>query len=164
MPYIKDSFSVLAECAAIDLPGTDGIVRESEVRSDYSSIEEVSEEYIATAEMVPVVKINEEYFTEATFLAPFMRDNGVKSIAEALDAVASANNLPAKSVGLLIESECGVSEMIGKACEKENAKVKDKVLDKVSKATRLAKSLKDKGYPCKKKKGTKCKTPKFEED
>lgn len=153
MPFIKDSFSILAECAAFDLPDTKRAVRESEVRSAYDSIEEISEEYFAVAEAVPVVEIQDEYFTEANFLAPFMRDSGIKSISEALDAIAEANNLEPKSVGLLIESKCEVSDMIEKACQKENSKMKDAVMDRVDKAANLAKSLKEKGHPvkCKKK-------------
>ena len=84
MPYIKDTFSILAECAAIDLPDTRRIVRESEVRCDYEDIEEAAEEYAMSAEMVPVVQIGNEYYTEAQLLAPFMRDANIKSIAEAL--------------------------------------------------------------------------------
>lgn len=153
MPFIKDSFSILAECAAFDLPDTKRVVRESEVRSAYDSIEEISEEYFAVAEAVPVVEIQNEYFTEANFLAPFMRDSGIKSISEALDTIAEANNLEPKSVGLLIESKCEVSDMIEKACQKENSKMKDAVMDRVDKAANLAKSLKEKGHPvkCKKK-------------
>ena len=156
MPYIKDSFSILAECAAIDLPDTRRVVRESEVRSDYENIEEAECIYEATAVMVPVVQIGEEYYTEAQFMAPFMRDAEIKSIAEALDAIAEANGLQKKSVGLLIESKCCVTEMIEKACQKESAKgkenkLKDAVMDKIDKASNLAKNLKSKGYPVKRK-------------
>lgn len=152
MPYIKDSFSILAECAAIDLAGTDQHVRESDIISTYSNIQEISESYYASPEMVPVIKIDNEYFTETSFLAPFMRDNNVKSISEALDYVAEANNLPPKSVGLLIESKKTVTDMIGDACKKNNSKARDNAINKLNKATDLVKNLKDKGYPCKRKK------------
>ena len=151
MPYIKDSFSILAECAAIDLPDTRRVVRESEVRSSYEDIEEISINYEATAEIIPVIQIENEYFTEAQFLAPFMRDAGIRSMMEALDIIAEANHLPEKSVGLLIESNSNVSQMIEKACEKESGKVKDAVMNKVGKAADLAKNLKSKGYPVKRK-------------
>ena len=150
MPYIKDSFSILAECAAVDLPDTKRVVRESEVRTGYSDIEEAAGNYSITAEMVPVVQIGEEYYTEAQLLAPFMRDAGIRSMAEALDAVAEANNLPEKSVGLLIESECAVTGMIEKACTK-GSKVKDAVMDKIDKAAAFAKDLKSKGFSVKRK-------------
>ena len=150
MPYIKDSFSILAECAAIDLPDTQRVVRESEVRSGYENIEEASEYYAATVEMVPVIKMGNEYYTEAQFMAPFMRDAGIRSMTEALDCIAEANNLPAKSVGLLIESECAVSAMIEKACGK-GTKAKDNIMDKIGKATDLVNNLKSKGYPVKRK-------------
>lgn len=151
MPYIKDSFSILAECAAIDLPDTRRIVRESEVRSDYENIEEASE-YAFTAEMVPVVELDGQYYTEAQCMAPFMRDAGIRSMVEALDIIAEANNLPAKSVGLLIESEAKVSEMIEKACQSESGKAKDAVMNKIGKVNELTKDLKSKGYPIKRKK------------
>ena len=155
MPYIKDSFSILAECAAIDLPDTERYVRESEIRSEYESIEETSEFYAVAAEMVPVVQIEGQYFTEAQFLAPFMRDAEIKSMTEALDCIAAANNLPERSVGLLIESNCSVSAMIEKACNSGSNKIKDAVMNKVDKASELAKNLKSKGYPVKKKKDKK---------
>ena len=44
MPFIKDSFSILAECAAIDLPDTRRAIKESEMRSEYENIEERIEE------------------------------------------------------------------------------------------------------------------------
>ena len=160
MPYIKDTFSILAECAAIDLPDTRRAVRESDTRYGYESIEEAEEYYEASAVMVPVVQIGEEYYTEAQFLAPFMRDAEIKSMTEALDCVAEANGLKAKSVGLLIESNCSVTGMIEKACQKESAKgkenkIKDAVMNKIDKATDLAKNLKSKGYPVKRKKDKK---------
>lgn len=151
MPYIKDSFSILAECAAIDFPDTRRVVRESEVRSDYENIEEAETNYLVTAEMVPVVQIENEFFTEAQFLAPFMRDAGIRSMVEALDLIAEANNLPAKSVGLLVESNCAVTEMIEKACQKESAKAKDGVMNKIGKSIDFVKNLKSKGYPVKRK-------------
>jgi hypothetical protein len=151
MPYIKNSFSILAECAAIDLANTRGVVRESEIRSAYESIDEATDEYVVCAEMVPVVQIDNEYYTEASFLAPYMRDNGIKSMMEGLDSICAANNLPPKSIGLLVESDCGVSEMIEKACQSENCEAKEAALQKIGKATDLVKALKDKGYPCKKK-------------
>ena len=155
MPYIKDSFSILAECAAIDLPDTRRVVKESEMRSEYENIEEAAEFYAVTAEMVPVVKLGDEYYTEAQFLAPFMRDAEIKSMTEALDCIAEANKLPAKTVGLVIESNCAVTEMIEKACQKESAKAKDIVMNKIGKAADLANSLKSKGYPIIRKKDKK---------
>lgn len=154
MPYIKDSFSILAECAAIDLPDTQRVVAESEIRTGYTDIEEAASEYSVSAEMIPVVQIENEYYTEAQFLAPFMRDAEIKSMAEALDAVAEANNLPEKSVGLLIESECNVSDMIKGACQKES-KIKDATMNKIGKATDLANKLKAKGYSVKRKRNKK---------
>lgn len=130
MPYIKDTFSILAECAAIDLPNTERVVRESQIISDYESIEEAETDYVVVAEMVPVVQIGEEYFTEAQFLAPFMRDAGIKSMTEALDAVAESNNLPEKSVGLLIESSKDVNKFISKAAGKSKDVI-NKTTDKV---------------------------------
>ena len=150
MPYIKDTFSILAECAAFDLPDTNRVVRESEVRTAYSDIEEAETNYVARAEMVPVIKIGEGYYTETQFLAPFMRDAEIKSMSEALDIVAEANKLPAKSVGILVESEDTVTAMIEKACCK-GAKAKDVVMGKIGKATELIDSLKKKGHPVKRK-------------
>jgi hypothetical protein len=173
MPYIKDTFSILAECAAIDLPDTQRVVRESEVRVGYEDIEEAADYYCITAEMVPVIQIGNEFYTEAQLLAPFMRDAGIKSMMEALDCIAEANNLPAKSVGLLIESSKSVSDIIDKHVKDSKKKLDshikdskkkldthvdnsgkklDAVMNKIGKATDLAKELKSKGYPVKRKK------------
>lgn len=155
MPYIKNTFSILAECAATDLPDTERVLRESEIRSAYNSIQEAEEEYYASANMVPVVKIADNYYTEAQFMAPFMRDAGIKSISEALNAIAEANGLPAKGVGLLIESECAVSNLIEKCCQKEcGGEMKDRVFDRVGNAIDLAECLQNEGYAVRRKKAS----------
>lgn len=157
MPYIKDTFSILAECAASDIMDTESIVEAAELRNNYAKIEEASIDTYVGPHMIPVMKIDESYYTETQLLYPYMRDYKINSISEALDAVANANNLPAKSVGLLVESEKCVSEMIEKACrscktEASKAKAKENVFNKVGKAIGLVDNLKKKGYPVKKKK------------
>lgn len=152
MPFIKNPINILAECAASDIKSTSEIVKESAVRSYYNNIEEAEELVTSSAEMVPVIKIGESYYTETNYLAPFMRDHNIKSIAEALSAVSKANDLDDKDVGLLVEPKECVSSMIEKACKCENSKVKDNVLNKVDKANKLIKNLKDKGYKVKAKK------------
>jgi len=150
MPYIKDTYSILAECANVDLPNTERAVMESEVEAAYSKIEEASQDYAVGAEMVPVISIDGKYYTEANFLAPFMRDAKISSMLEALDYVAEANGLQKCDVGLLIESDNFVKKMIDK--EKGNATRLKATINKVDKSNNLAKHLKDKGYPVLKKK------------
>jgi hypothetical protein len=82
-------------------------------------------------------------------------------MAEALDAVAEANKLEPKTVGLLIESMESVTSMIDKHVKNSkktldnhvsNSKEKfDATMNKIGKATGLAKNLKAKGYPVKRK-------------
>lgn len=157
MPYIKDTLSILAECATADV-GTSkrSIVEESAIRSDYNSIEEAAEPVVITAEMVTVVKVGNDYMTEMNCLVPYMKTFGVTSVEEALNNVAVANGLPERSVGLLVESKAAVDRMIEEACKKSkaagNSKAKDACLKKVSKATDLVNKLKSKGIPVKAKK------------
>ena len=142
MPYIKDTLSILAECATADV-GTSkrSIVEESAIRSDYNAIEEAAEPVVITAEMVTVVKVGNDYMTEMNCLVPYMKTFGVTSVEEALNNVAVANGLPERSVGLLVESKAA-----------GNSKAKDACLKKVSKATDLVNKLKSKGIPVKAKK------------
>ena len=94
-----------------------------------------------------------------------MRDAEIRSMTEALDCIAEANKLPAKSVGLLIESSKSVSDMIEKHIKDSEKKINshvdksgkklDAVMNKIGKATGLAKELKSKGYPVKRKKNKK---------
>ena len=150
MPYIKDTYSIIAECANVDLPNTERAVLESEVESTYAKIEESTQSYAVGAEMVPVISIDGKYYTEAYFLAPFMRDAKISSMVEALNYVAEANGLQRCDVGLLIESDDFVKNMINKS--KDNAGKLKTTIAKVDKSNNLAKHLKDKGYPVLKKK------------
>lgn len=156
MPFVKDSMSLLIESSEADLlSNTKSVVAESTIRSGYSNIEEASEEIVYAPEMVTVVKVGNEFFTEMNFLYPYMKTNDISSIAEALNNVAAANNMPDNSIGLLIESDCDVEQCICKAVESCNQKKKDGVLNKISKAIGLTKSLKGKGINVKKKKSCK---------
>ena len=157
MPFVKDSLSLLIEAANNDLnANTRETINESAIRASYSHIEEAEYEFTYGAEMVPVIKMNDKYYTEMNFLHPFMKSNNIKTITEALDEVARANRLPVKSVGLLIEAENTVDANIAKAIESGNCKKKESALAKVSKAIGIADKLKKNGYDVKKKKPTKC--------
>lgn len=157
MPFVKDSLSLLIEASASDLNySTNRVMKESTIRSGYESIEEAAEKVIYGPEIVPVVQVGNEFFTEMNFLHPFMKTNRINSIAEALSIVAEANGLKAGDVGLLIESEKGVDECIGKALESGGTKKKDVVLEKIGKAVDLTGNLKKKGIKVKKKKADVC--------
>ena len=150
--FIRDTYSLLAEAAAMDLEtNTSSALTESQIDSIIESIEEVSEDIVYTAEMVSVIKVGDDYLTEMNALYPYMTSNGITSVAEALNNVAKVNGLQEKAVGLLIESDKQVKDMINKAAEK-GSKAKEKALDKVKKATKLPEKLKKQGFPVKKKK------------
>ena len=150
--FIRDTYSLLAEASAMDLEtNTSSALTESQIDSIMESIEEVSEDIVYTAEMVSVIKVGDDYLTEMNALYPYMTSNGITSVAEALNNVAKVNGLQEKAVGLLIESDKQVKDMINKAAEK-GSKAKEKALDKVKKATKLPEKLKKQGFPVKKKK------------
>lgn len=157
MPFVKDPLSLLIEASDIDLKrNTKVAVRESTVRSSYENIEEAAEPVYYGPDVVPVIKIGNEFFTEMNFLHPYMKSEGITSIAEALNNVSETNGLGKGSVGLLIESDGCVSDCINKAIESCNPKKENSILNKVDKAVGVAKALKDKGINVKKKKSTEC--------
>lgn len=152
MPFVKDSLSLLIECAESDLKtNTKSIIRESSIRSGYESIPKASQFIRYDANIVPVISLDGEYYTEMNFLYPFMQSNGIKSISEALDLVAEANELPKNAVGLLIESCDSVNGCIDEAIKK-GGKNKDSVFTKIGKALDLKDKLKAKGKKIKTKK------------
>lgn len=156
MPFIKDSLSLLIEASAMDLKNdTSTIVRESAVRSGYNKIESVYSDVVYTPEMVTIVNVDGEYFTEMNFLHPYMKTNNIKSITEALNNIATANGLLEGSVGLLIESDEEVNDTIDKAIESGNVNKKENVFTKIGKAINLTNKLKDSGIKVKKKKNKK---------
>jgi hypothetical protein len=151
--FIKDPMTLLAECATSDLlADTDLSIEESSIIKKYNSIEEASREIKYDAEVVPVVSVDEQFFTEMNWLSAYMRSNDIKSITEALDNVAEANKLAPHSVGLLIESSDNVLNVITKVI---GGSKKHATLGKISKGEALADKLKSKGYPVKRKKSSK---------
>ena len=156
----KDSLTLLAEAAEIDIAATaEGAINESAVLSRYDDIEEISEEVSYPAEAVPVIGINGEAFTEMQYLAPFMTNNDITSVEEALDIIANANSMQPKSVGLLVESQECVTDKINEALGK-GKKAHKSVLDKITKGEKLTSKLKKDGYNVKKKKSKKHKSAK----
>ena len=150
--FIKDPYSLLVEAAENDLSvNTSMALTESQVNSIMESFDEVSEDVVYTAEMVSVIKVGDDYLTEMNALYPYMKSNGITSVAEALNNVAAVNGLQEKAVGLLIESDERTSEMLAEACKK-GSKAKEKALDKIKKATKIPAKLKKEGFPVKKKK------------
>ena len=153
--FIKDPYSLLVEAAENDLSvNTSMALTESQVNSIMESFDEVSEDVVYTAEMVSVIKVGDDYLTEMNALYPYMKSNGITSVAEALNNVAAVNGLQEKAVGLLIESDERTSEMLAEACKK-GSKAKEKALDKIKKATKIPAKLKKEGFPVKKKKADK---------
>ena len=151
MSFVTDPFNVLVEAANNDImTDTKMAIRESEIVSRYTDIEELAEPIMITAEMVTVVNVNGEFFTEMQFLAPYMKCNKIKSVAEAITNVCEANNLPNGSIGLLVESQECVTDVIEKALDK-GPKAKKKALEKVGKVENLIDKIKSKGIKVKKK-------------
>lgn len=152
MPLVKDSLALLVESARTDL--TSDIARamsESAILESYRSIPTVSQEVVYTAEMIPVVKINNECFTEMNFLQPYMKTNNITSITEALNNIAKANDLNEGAVGLLVESECCVTDAIKDAIESGNMNKRKNAYKKVSKSTAVIAKLENSGITVKKK-------------
>lgn len=160
MPFINDPYSLLLEASKQDLNrNTVNALTEGAIKTRLNSFEESANEVVITAEMVSVLKVNDQYVTEMNFLHPYMKSNGIKSVEEALNNVAFVNGLQEHSVGLLIESDDYIDAMLEKACKtaskKKDASIKDKALNKIKKATDLPEKLKKDGFPVIKKKSAK---------
>lgn len=167
--FTNSQFNILAEAASMDLAAdTRTTLSEADIKATMESFEEISEDIKVTAEMVKVIAVNNEFFTEANDIVPFMKSNNIKSMAEALNIVAEANGLNEREVGLLIESDDYINAMLEKADAKVektgDKKAKTAVLNKIKKATELPKKLKDQGFPVKKKKCKACKESTIGED
>ena len=158
--FIRNPYDLLLEAAGNDLTAnTEGYITENAIHESLNNIEELDEDVIIGPEMVPVLKVSESYLVEMNSIASFMKTNGIKSTERALDLIAEANNMMPKDVGLLIESDDYVDSMLEKANanfkKTKNKKAKNKVLEKVKKATKLTDKLKKDGYTVKKKRSCK---------
>ena len=104
--FIRNPYDLLLEAAGDDLTAnTEGCITENAIHESLNSIEEVDEDIVIAPNMVPVIRVSESYLVEMQAIASFMKSNGITSTEKALDAVAEANNLMPKEVGLLIESD-----------------------------------------------------------
>ena len=152
MPFVKDPMSLLIESADIDLrSNTNMIMRESTALSNYATLESASQPVVYTAEMVPVVQMDDGFYTEMNFLHPYMKSSGIKSIANALDNVAFVNGLHENAVGLLIESDQSVTDAINAAIDSGSEKKKKAVIAKINKSKAIADKLAEAGIKVKKK-------------
>jgi len=154
---IKSNLQLLSEAAEFDLRETDdSIITIDTVREAYDLIPEADEPIVTESTDVIITNTRDgEYYVEMVNLAPFMFDSGITNIAEALDIVAEANNLPKKSVGLIIESQDAVDAYL-EAAKKKSEKTKDpkhakKAAEKINKSNAAAAKLLKNGYKVKKK-------------
>lgn len=155
MPFIKNPYDVLLEAAKGDLEcNTEGYLTESEIKTKLKNVEEVKYNAVITAEMVSVFDIAGDYLVEMNSIAGYMKTNKIRTVEEALDNIAEANNVEPMSVGLLMESDSYVYAMLEKASKMKNKSSKNKALDKINKSTDLIDRLKGKGYKVKKKKSS----------
>lgn len=65
-------------------------------------IQELSREIVYSPEMIPVVKIDEGYYTDFDFLIPYMKSNGIDNIADAISNITIANGLKESTISILI--------------------------------------------------------------
>jgi len=155
---IKSNLQLLSEAASSDVQlRTDLNSAFQTVKEAFHAIPECEEDCVTEAENVLVNRMsNGEYYVEMTCLAPFMLDSGIKDIGEALDMVAQANGLQPREVGLCIESESRVDQVLEAAektsKEKKDPKILKKAVDKVNKNNAVAAKLLSKGYKVVKKK------------
>ena len=154
---IDNPFNLLLEAAQTDIvTNTEGAITESAIINRFNSIKECSKSIVIAAEAVPVFNVDECYLVEMNSLAGYMKSNRIKSVETALDRICEANNLEPFSVGLLVESDDYIDDMLEKANEKVrktgNKKAKNNLLKKLKKSTDIAEKLDRDAYTVLKKK------------
>lgn len=149
---LKSNLQLIAEAAAVDNSlNIQANYDYDIVKETYSIIPEINESIVTEATDVVVTKTStNDYFVEMVNLAPFMVDSGINNIAEALDVITAAYNLPPKSIGLVIESQARIDSILEaarkKAKDKKDPKILKRAIDKVNKNNAVAKKLMDNGY------------------
>ena len=139
MPFM----SLLIEAAGTDLKySPTKAINESAVIAAYKNLESAPAPIQYPAEMIPVVKVGEGYYTEMSFLMPYMKSNGVKSVVTALNDLAKANGLNEGAVGLLVESKESVMATIDDAIDEKHAGA---AIAKLSKADQVIDNLSKNG-------------------
>lgn len=153
---IKSNLQLLSEAAALDMKiNTSNDANLDTVREAYNAIPTIKEPAVTEATDVIVNDTASGYYVEMVNLAPFMMDSGIKSVSRALDMVAEANNLPAKSVGLVVESQTSVDTTLRAAKSRSdrtgNNKFVENAISKVNKNNVLIHKLLSEGYKVAKK-------------
>lgn len=153
---IKSNIQLLAEAAATDLQiNTQAAVELDSIKESYNSIPTAEGYCVTEAADVVVNKIGNDYYVEMVNLSPFMLDSGITTIAKALNLVAEANGLPAKSVGLVIDSQESVNNMLAssdaRAKSTGNTKIRENAVAKIQKNIAIANKLISEGYKVTKK-------------
>ena len=148
---IKSNIQLLAEAAAADLQiNTQAVVELDAIKESYNSIPTAEGYCVTEASDVIVNKIGNGYYVEMVNLSPFMLDSGITTIAKALNLVAEANGLPAKSVGLVIDSQESVNGMLAnsdaRAKSTGNTKIRENAVAKIQKNIAIANKLISEGY------------------
>ena len=153
---IKSNIQLLAEAAATDLQiNTQAAVELDSIKESYNSIPTAEGYCVTEAADVIVNKIGNDYYVEMVNLSPFMLDSGITTIAKALNLVAEANGLPAKSIGLVIDSQESVNNMLAgsdaRAKSTGNTKIRENAIAKIQKNIAIANKLMTEGYKVAKK-------------
>lgn len=148
---IKSNIQLLAEAAAADLKiNTQAVVELDAIKESYNSIPTAEGYCVTEASDVIVNKIGNDYYVEMVNLSPFMLDSGITTIAKALNLVAEANGLPAKSVGLVIDSQESVNGMLANSDARTkstgNTKIRENAVAKIQKNIAIANKLISEGY------------------
>ncbi len=148
---LKTNLQLISEAAAMDMEMNSQAEADiNSVMEAYAAVPECVGITVTEAADVVVTPVGDDYFVEMTNLSPFLLDSGITSIAKALDMVAEANYLPAKSVGLIVESHSAVNKMLSAAQERArklgNDRIRENAIAKVEKNNNIIKRLMSEGY------------------
>lgn len=155
-----DPMKILIEACQSDISASDDLRvsdAEEELNEEYYNIEEVEDEPTYTESMIPVFATkNSMYLVESDMLGKYMDCASIYDPKEAIEKIAESNNIDAKDIAVLVESDDYANEIIQEA----KATKSKKTINKAVSTSKFLKAFKLKGIKVVKKKTKKSKAKK----
>lgn len=156
-PYAILCESAKCECDEEDLEDLELDDAEDELTGEMDPVDVVDDDIIYSEEMIPVIRIGENYVVEFDMLAKYIDSHPNVEISEALDLIATheSNMLTPGSIGILVESDDYADQLIQEAKAAKRTASSKKKIKKVKDTASFLKNIKNKGIKVFKKKSKK---------
>lgn len=140
-----NSFDIISEASISDFSNISEIDVAESILNLHDSIEELEENVIYTAEMIPVVKVNESIVVDYFDLNRLMESNNIHDEEDAIKLIAEHYNILDHNISILIESEeafsSNVSILLEKIKREKDPIVKDKLKKRLDSINNKIKTL-----------------------